>query len=207
MDPDEFKQAWQSQTSQTRLMVDAELLLEEVRHKELSFTRTIYWRDIREVGVSLLMVPVWIYLGVKQALPWTWYLMVPAFLWIAGYMLADRMRHKRQPPPVGESLRQRVPSLLDQIEHQIWLLRHVHWWYLMPLAVPAMAFFGQLSWRERSGGWLTALGTTVVAAVVVFVFGVIYRVNQYAIRAFLEPQRSELEAMLKNLQDEVSVAN
>src|SRR6478609_5413436 len=97
MNPDDFQQAWRSQASQTRLMVDADLLLEDVRRRQLMFTRTILWRDVREVGVSLLMVPVWIYLGVKQSLPWTWYLMVPVFLWIAGYMLADRMRHGQQP--------------------------------------------------------------------------------------------------------------
>ena len=30
MNPDDFKQAWQSQTSQTRLTIDADLLLKEV---------------------------------------------------------------------------------------------------------------------------------------------------------------------------------
>ena len=42
----------------------------------------------------LLMVPLWIYMGVKLSLPWTWYLTVPALLWVAGYMLVDRMRHQ-----------------------------------------------------------------------------------------------------------------
>ena len=124
MDPDDFKQAWQTQSSQTRLTIDAELLLKEVRRNQRYFTATIFWRDVREVGVGLLMVPLWLYLGVKHSLPWTWYLMVPALLWVAGYMLADRMRHKRQPPEPGEPLRQRVESSLAQVEHQIWLLRN-----------------------------------------------------------------------------------
>ncbi len=98
MIPDNFRQAWQAQSSQTRLTIDAELLLDEVRRNERNFTAMTFWRDVREVSVALLLVPLWLYLGVKQSSPWTWYLTVPALLWVAGYMLADRMRHKRQPP-------------------------------------------------------------------------------------------------------------
>src|SRR5262245_18995698 len=129
MDPDSFKQAWQTQTSQARLTIDAELLLKEVRRNQRYFTAMIFWRDVREVGISLLMVPVWLYLGVKHSSPWTWYLTVPALLWIAGYMLVDRMRHERQPPEPGDPLRQSVESSLAQVEHQIGLLRNVLYWY------------------------------------------------------------------------------
>ena len=66
MDPDNFKQAWKTQSSQTRLTIDAELLLKEVRRNERYFAAMIFWRDVREVGVGLLMVPLWLYLGVKQ---------------------------------------------------------------------------------------------------------------------------------------------
>ena len=67
----------------------------------------MFWRDLREVSVALLLVPLWLYLGVKNSSPWTWYLTVPALLWVAGYMLVDRIRHTRQPPEPGEPLRQR----------------------------------------------------------------------------------------------------
>src|SRR5262245_4951695 len=144
MNPDDFKQAWQTQSSQTRLSIDAELLLKEVRRNQQYFTATIFWRDVREVGISLLMVPLWLYLGVKFSLPWTWYLTVPALVWIAVFMLTDRLRHRRQPPEPGKPLRQRVESSLTQVEHQIWLLRNVFWWYLLPLALSMLAFLGQL---------------------------------------------------------------
>src|ERR1700678_459406 len=115
MNPDDFKQAWQTQSSQTRLTIDAELLLKEVQHNQQYFTAMIFWRDVREVGVALLLVPVWFYLGAKQSLPWTWYLTVPAILWVAGYMLVDRVRHNRQQPEPGEPLRQCVQRSLAQV--------------------------------------------------------------------------------------------
>ena len=46
----------------------------------------ILW-GFREIGIPLLMLPVWIYMGVTMALPWTWYLMVPVFIWSIGFML------------------------------------------------------------------------------------------------------------------------
>jgi hypothetical protein len=207
MNPDDFKQAWQRQSSRARLMIDAELLLKEVRRNELYFTATIFWRDVREVGISLLMVPLWLYLGVKHSSPWTWYLAVPALLWIAGYMLADRMRHKRQPPEPGEPLRRRVESSLAQVEHQIGLLRNILWWYLLPLALAGLAFFGQVAWQERSGGWWTALAVSEVVAFGGLVLAGIYWLNQYAVRSELEPRRRELETLLMSLKDETPDAS
>jgi hypothetical protein len=204
MDPDDFKPAWKTQSSQTRLTIDAEQVLEEVRRNQRCFAAAIFWRDVREVGVSLLAVPLWIWLGVKLSLPWTWYLVVPAVLWVAGYMLADRMRHNRQQPEPGEPLRQRVQSLIAQFEHQIWLLHNVLWWYLLPLALSALPFVGQVAWQERSGGWWTALSVSVVVAVFVLVFAFIYWLNQYAVRSELEPRRRELETLFMGLEDETA---
>src|SRR5271166_1787122 len=138
MDPDILKQAWKTQSSQSRLSVDAEQLLKDLERKARCFTTGIFWRDVREVGVALALVPLWCYLGVKSSLPWTWYLMVPAMLWVALYMLADRMRHNRQLPEPGEPLRRHAESLLAQVEHQISLLRSVLWWYLLPLGLSAL---------------------------------------------------------------------
>ena len=206
MIPDDFKQAWQTQSSQTRLTIDAELLLKEVRRNQRQFTATIFWRDVREVGLALLMVPLWFYMGAKLSLPWAWYLTVPALVWIAGFMLADRMRHKRQPPASGEPLRQRVESSLAQMEHQIWLLRNVFWWYLLPPALSILAFFGQIAWETRAGGWLTALATAGLVSVVFIVFAGVYRLNQDAVRSELEPRRLELEALLASLNDETAAS-
>jgi len=155
MNPDNLKAAWQAQAAQTRLTIDADLLLNEVRRNERSFKTMIFWRDLREIGVSLIMVPVWFYLIARHSLPWTAFPMVPAMLWVAGFMLVDRWRHKQHPPETGEPLDRRVASSLAQVEHQIWLLRNVLWWYLLPPGLAMLAGFAQIAWvvREADGGW------------------------------------------------------
>lgn len=207
MDPDNFQRAWQAQASQTRLTIDADLLLKEVRRNQQHFAATIFWRDVREVGTAVLMAPLWLYLGVKGSLPWTWYLMAPVLVWIAGYMLVDRRRHQQQPPEPDEPLRQRVQCSLAQVEHQIWLLRNVFWWYLLPLGIPMLALFVQVAWQLRAAGWLTALIFVGMIGVVAIAWAAVYRLNQDAVRLALEPRRQELEALLKGLEDETPAAS
>ncbi len=207
MNPDDLKEDWRGQSARTCLTTDAELLLKEVRRNDQRFTAMIFWRDVREVGVSLLLVPLWLYLGVRHSSPWTWYLAVPALLWAAGFMLAGRIRHKEQPHEPGEPLRQLVEGSLKHLEHQIWLLRNVFWWALMPFGLSALAFFGQVAWQERSGGWWMALAFSEAVGIVVVVFAVIYWLNQYAVRAALEPRRRELKTLLESLDDETATAS
>ena len=204
MDPDKYQQAWQKHSSQTRVTIDADLLLKEVQRSQGHFQATIFWRDFREVGVALVMLPLWFYLGVTFSLPWTWYLTVPAFIWVIGFILVDRMRHKQQPSEPGEPLLDCVKASLTQVEHQIWLLRHVFWWYLLPPTISLLAFFGHVAWLTF-GDWLGALGFATF--LFVFVFAQYYwidRVNQRAVRLQLEPRRRELLALLMSLGDETT---
>ena len=200
MNPDELKTAWRAQTSQARLTIDVDLLLKEVQRNQKTFVSMIFWRDVREVGVCLLMVPVLFYVGVKVSLPWAWYLMVPAMLWIAGFMLVDRLRHNRRPPEPGEPLSRHVELSLAQVEHQIWLLRNVLWWYLLPPGLTALAVFGQCGWLARDGGWLIALIVSGLAAGTVLLYAGLYWLNQRYVRSQLEPRHRELQALLGSLK-------
>jgi hypothetical protein len=184
------------------MTLNAELLLTEVRRNQRYFTTLLFWRDVREVGTALFLLPLWIYLGVTLSLPWTWYLSVPALLWVAGYMLVDRLGHDRKRPGPGESLRQHAQSSLSQVEHQIWLLGHVLWWYLLPIALAVLAFFGQVAWTLRSGGWPMALILAGLLAIASLILAWVYQLNQDAIRTELEPRRQELEALVRSLADE-----
>jgi hypothetical protein len=130
-------------------------------------------------------------------------LTVPALLWIAAFMLADRLRHKRQPLGPGEPLRQSVESSLTQVEHQIWLVRNVFWWALLPTALAVLPFFGEVSWSVRlDGWWIALLALAVPVSIVAVMFVGIYSLNQTAVRCGLEPRRQELEALLSSLKDE-----
>jgi hypothetical protein len=200
MDPDKYQQAWQVQSAQSRVTIDANLLLKEVQHTQRHFRATIFWRDFREIGVALLMIPLWLYLGARFALPWSWYLTVPALVWIAGFIQVDRMRHQKQPGEPGEPLLHSVQESLAQVSHQIWLLRNVFWWYLLPCTISVLAFFAHVAWLESRDLW-GFLGPVLFVTVL---YVGIYYLNQYAVRSQLEPRRQELLALLASLKDETN---
>jgi hypothetical protein len=199
MNPDDMKKAWQTQTPRHRLTLDAELVVREVRRNQQAFVATVFWRDVREIGVSLVMVPVCLFLATRSAASWPWYLMMGAMLWIAVFLVVDRIRHRRG-IPVGQPLSRHVEDSLQQVEHQIWLLRNVLWWYLLPPGVVFVLQFGQSLWVMRSGGWHVVFGAVAGLAVVLLLLAGVYWLNRYAVRAGLEPRRRELQELLASLQ-------
>jgi CubicO group peptidase (beta-lactamase class C family) len=205
VEPDKYQQAWQAQTSATRVTADANLLLQEVRRNQRTFAAGIYARDVVEVVIGLVMIPVWFYLGLKISLPWTWWLTVPALLWIIGFMLVYRKRYVPKPSEPDEPLIACVKNSLTEVEAQIWLLRNIFWWCLLPPSISISAFFIQAACSLRAGGWLPVLSDVVMLEFfLAVVYGGIYFLNQYAVRQQLEPRREELLSLLVSLGDEAA---
>lgn len=198
---DEMQKAWQSQGAQARLMVDADLLLKEVQRNHRSFAASIFWRDVREIGVALVLVPIWIMMGIWIPSPWTWYLVIPALLWIAAFMYVDRQRQRRREARAGNTLREQIENSLAQVEHQIWLLRNVLWWYLLPPGIPMIIFLVHSAWQREQRGE-SAIATSAGALVTCLaVFWGVYLLNQYCVRKGLEPRRRELDSLLASLKN------
>lgn len=204
MNPDDYQKAWQAQSAQPRVTIDADLLLKELQHNQRNFRVTIFWRDFREVAIALLLIPVWFYMGAKLSSPWTWYLTVPVLIWIAGFMLVYRIRHKPASGRLDDTLLHCVQRSLTEVSNQIWLLRSIFWWYLLPLGLSLLAFILQVTWLH-SHGWLDALAHVAPPVIVIFaVYAFIYWLNQYAVRTKLEPRRQELLALIASLGEETS---
>ena len=202
MSLDKLQQAWEAESSHLNATFDPNRLSKEVDHSHKSFQSTIFWRDVREVGTSLVMVPIWLVLGSMLSLPWTWYLTVPAMLWIAGFMLVDRKRHPQHASVPGEPVLIGASKSLAQVDHQIWLLRNVFWWYLLPPSLSIMAFFVQIAWTT-SDGWLEFAAFAGFLGLFLFLlYGWVYRVNQSAVRDQLEPRRNDLRKLISYLEDE-----
>lgn len=204
MVPDDFQKAWHSQAAQTRVTIAADLLLKEVQRSERNFRATIFRRDFREVVVGLIMLPLWFYWGHRYSLPWTWWLGVPAITWVILFIVVDRFHHRQRPTEPGEPLVESVRASLSQVEHQIWLLRNVFWWYLLPFTIAILAFFAQNAWSRHTGFWPVTLAVAPFLLFLLALYGFIYWLNQHAVRRDLEPRREELRALLATLEEETA---
>jgi thiosulfate reductase cytochrome b subunit len=88
---------------------------------------------------------------------------------------------------------------LIQVKHQIWLLRNVFWWYLLPFQVGIGALICSVSWQARLAGLTVIMGLAGFALVCGLLGWGVYRLNQSAVRTTLEPRRQELETLLSSL--------
>lgn len=202
MELDRYKQAWKSTAGQPKVRIDTELLAQAVQKSHRGFQSTINGRDIREVSVALLLLIYWVYMGLTRTMPWTWWLAVPALIWIASFILVDRKRHPQRPSKAGQPLNFYAKEALTQVEHQIWLLRNVFWWYLLPLGISIMAFFVHVSWNTSSS-WVELSFSVIFWTVFVFViYGLVYWLNQYAVQKTLEPRRQDLLKLVKSIESE-----
>lgn len=204
MNPDDIQQVWRSQSSKIDVTNGAELLLKEVQRNADSFNAMILGRDVRELVVGAGLIPIWFFLGFMWNLPWSWYLTVPALIWSVGFIWVDRVRRSKLSLNSGEPLRLHVQNSLTEVEHQIWLLKNVVWWYLMPISVAISIFFLQVAWQVRSGGVVMALFLICDFAIVGLIFYYVYGLNQDAVKKMLEPRRQELVTLLANLDGEVT---
>ncbi|QEF99282.1 hypothetical protein Mal15_33440 [Stieleria maiorica] len=200
MAADKFQQAWKSEASQLKVTIDTDLLSKQVQQSHDRFRSLIFWRDVREVGVSLVMIPVWIAMGIGLSLPWTWWLTVPALIWVAGFMLVDRKLHPQTPSDPGEPLLFYAKESLAQVEHQMGLLRNVFWWYLFPFTISLSAFFLHIAWNTSGTWWGCLLFVTPFSLFLYFSYRWIYRLNQTAVREQLQPRRDHLQRIVANLE-------
>ncbi len=203
MSPDEYQEAWRAEASQTRVTVNADLLLQDVRRNQREFHAAVSGGDFGVIGILLVLLPVWIYLGVTTASPWTWYLMVPALVWIIAFIQGGRARHKPRPSAPGQPLLGCVIESLALVEHQIWSMRNVFWWYLLPMAIPMAAFITHVAWLKAKN-WSDGLtaGSPLVLFAAISCF--LYFMNRRIIRTQHEPRRQELLALLASLGDDAA---
>jgi drug/metabolite transporter (DMT)-like permease len=193
---DDFQKTWQSQP-EARVRVAPEVLLAEVRRNQRNFKTMIFWRDFREVFVAAVMTAWFGWAGVHQG--WSWFVLAGGCFFVGMFILADRWRRRGRAARFGDSLLGCVEASLADVEHQIWLLRNVLWWYLLPIAIGMFVVFTQMGFRPDDTPWLRWIVIGGISAICAGAFAFVYWINQHAVRKELEPRRQELLSMRESL--------
>jgi len=199
MNFENLQKAWQTQDAGAQANINTDRLLEEVRRKQQQFRATIFWRDVREVGVAFLLTLYFMQHGLRHD-DWTDCLAGLACFGVGAFMVVDRMRQRRKEPTTNDPLKAWIESSLNKVSHQIWLLKNVFWWYLLPIAAALAISIGHSTWHARNAGLPVATVWIFCAVVIGGLYWGIYRLNQFAVSKELEPRRQELEALLASLK-------
>lgn len=207
MNLDDFQKSWQSQDAARTISINADVLLNEVLRNQQQFRTTIFLRDVREVGVAALLIPVFIFMA-RLLNNWTNYLVAAACFIVGGYILLDRWRRRGNSPELGDTLKNCAATSLAEVRHQIWLLKNILWWYLLPLFVPiviSMCWPTLWSRQYTSVKMVDVVQLLAGVGVVVLVYWFLYWLNQYAVKKQLCPRQYELENLLNELGSENSL--
>ena len=202
MSLDKYQLAWNVEALQEKVVFDAEELTQEVQRSRDAFRVMVVRQHLVQTGLVLAMIPFWFVMGFVMSSPWTFYLVVPVLAWIAVVYLVNLKFYTQRPGEPGEPLLVCAKVSLTQVERQIWLMRNLLWWNMLPAAVAQMAFFAHVAW-ETTDTWWGCMFVTVFWAVLLCVMcGWGHRTNELSVRKELEPRRIELQRLINALENE-----
>ena len=200
MNEETLQAVWQSHVPSQPPLAPLQLL-EETMNEHRSLRRSMIQRDVTEVASAIMVLVIFGGFAVLSS-EWTLWLIAVGGLFVGGFMIADRWIQSRRRVAVQDNLQSCVQAAMVEIQHQIWLLENIFWWYLLPL-IPGIAFFlGSLAWRTPLANVGEQLVIAAVGLICLLAFAYAYRINQRAIHQTLEPQRLKLAAMLSSLNPE-----
>ncbi|MGB0373047.1 MAG: hypothetical protein ACPGN3_17080 [Opitutales bacterium] len=193
----DLENLWKNQSTAIGIeKIDIAKTTKELQQRHQKLQKTLFWRDFREVGVCILLIPIWITLGLSKNALWSWYLMIPILVFVGGFMLHGRSKNKTNQTTWGDSLVEGLEKAIRDLDYQIWLLKNVAIWYLGPLGLGLVIndvhlyFLGQQSLNST-------LGSTLF---VFFLYLAIWWANQLAAKNSLEPHRDSLRNTLNELR-------
>ncbi|HUT30706.1 MAG TPA: hypothetical protein VMX13_13005 [Sedimentisphaerales bacterium] len=195
---DELKKTWQSQQTGFKLTIDSDMLLKEVKRNKKHFASAIFWRDVREAGLCVILSIFFLYVGIRLAL-WPLFLLAALILGVGLFLVVDRAFQKRKAPKSTESLGGCIEDALAQVNHQIRLLKSVLWWYLLPPGIGMTISCVYLAYLLRRAPTWCLLIPVASFIVMTIVLWRVYHLNQCAVRKELLPRRAELEQLLNAL--------
>jgi CubicO group peptidase (beta-lactamase class C family) len=202
MNFEDLQKAWQSQNASAKVTINTDLLMKEVRRNQRQFRATIFWRDVREVGVAFLLTWYFTQRGLRTN-AWTDCLVGLACFGVGTFMVVDRLLQRRKQAVANNSLVACIETSLQQVNHQIWLLKNIFWWYLLPLSAALGVSVAVSSWHSRNHT-SQLVGWCVYALICILLDWFLYWLNQAAVKKSLEPRKRELKALLAETGNPVS---
>lgn len=202
MNFEDLQKGWQSQNASAKVTINTDLLMKEVRRNQRQFRATIFWLDVREVGVAFLLTWYFTQRGLRTN-AWTDCLVGLACFGVGAFMVVDRLLQRRKQAVADNSLVACIETSLQQVNHQIWLLKNIFWWYLLPLSAALGVSVAVSSWHSRNHT-SQLVGWCVYALICILLDWFLYRLNQAAVKKSLEPRKRELEVLLFETGNPVS---
>jgi hypothetical protein len=200
MEFEELQSAWQSQAPVALPAINFELLLQEVRRNQRQLESTLFLRDAIEISIGLMLTVFFLWVAISKG-HWSFAICASGCLFVSIFLMVDRTLQRRWRFTADAPLKNSIDASLKQVQHQIWLLRNIFWWYILPVAIGLSAVICSFTWQQRAAGRLPGIGLALYGLFCLLTCWGVYWLNQRAVRLNFDPRRKELETLLTTLQE------
>lgn len=190
---DNLKRVWQQQPiDKTVELFNKKNSITDIKKKAEAFNKSIFWRDIRESFAAVILCIIFIYQGFHSSnsvYKAGCFISAAGCIFIAIFLYIKKMQFSKT--DYTEDINHNLKNSLSQVNAQIWLLRNVFWWYLLPL-IPGI-FIQNFTHESISKVWIFNIVTVLILILV-------YWLNQWAVKKSLLPLKSDLEAIISETE-------
>lgn len=209
MNFDDYESLWRAQPAPALSLpaasAEREAIFDRVRREARRFDRAIFWRDTREIVVSLAVavyfgLSAWRHTGAGH-IAWGQWLAVALILGVAIVFLIDR-RNMPRPAAAESPMLDQIDNALAGQRYQARVLSQIPWSYALPLslAIAASASDSIIGKHGISGLWSPA--GVAIAGLSFFGGCFVVWLNRLALRKVISPKITELEQLRRELSDE-----
>lgn len=224
MNFEDLKVVWDAQSEESVYAVDQTGLRKQVEQRYEEFNRSIFWRDVRETGIGLVVGFLLIFWSIQMIVfggDWlsdllkieasifdAGFLLFSGGVWLyyAGFRFVGRKRQEKREQQFDGSLKGDLQKACAQVDYQIWLSKNVLWWNTLPVALGTGLLMFVLAKPILINKWAKDpiqaglfLGVVIVIMLISFVLD--YRCKKQPIQEELLPRKRELESLQNKLME------
>lgn len=210
---EDMKTFWDEQNSELLFAIDKTALQKQIEGDTRKTYRRIFIRDTTEVGACFLLAGIYGYKAISVLLEsgshWIetsrYIISIALALFVASTFIIGRRRQTKKEAQFDNTILGELNRMLSQTGYQVWLLKSVFWWYLLPLGTAALLTiqlqFDIINFVISSKEPIEATPFWGYAIMIGIMYSLIYWLNQRAIRKQLLPQQKAYESLKQKLLD------
>ncbi|MEX2602041.1 MAG: hypothetical protein WD355_10350 [Balneolaceae bacterium] len=189
MEFDDIKKIWDTQNNEPLYAINESALHRRIEKELVSSRRA---NNVSDITLTIISVGVAGFISVYDTpLNVYDYAMIAALLFAVVYIWMNRLLRKKPEEHADKSVRRDLDHAIANVEYEIRRSRTMVWWYIIPLAIPAL-----LNMTEGSPApwqWVMVSGGFVLSWFVI----------QWGLTRHLIPQKKNLETIRIKLDEEV----
>ncbi|MEM1257274.1 MAG: hypothetical protein AAGH81_02010 [Bacteroidota bacterium] len=190
---EQLKKIWQSSPDHERLKFEQSRLMIDIQLGLDSLYKSIKWRDLSEIGVALVLIPLLVWEAYKNPFVLSKIGMGLATLWLV-YVIVKLLGLKRlRPMNFASTYHTFLNNNRDYVKAQKRMRDTAIYWYIIPSIGSGILFF--IGMEKNSQKLFMAILVAIGIGVVIYFY------NRWIIKKVYVPKLNRINELLKSLEE------